>query len=97
MGAHNSYYKAEPVSGRIVTPLDVMTLIYQRSSGMTHIVAEPVSEILEVMGNDVCDAELVAARLSTRFDLGDPAQAKAIIAERLHELAALGLVERTDV
>jgi PqqD family protein of HPr-rel-A system len=97
MGAQNPYYKAEPVSGRVVTPLDVMTLIYQRSSGMTHIVAEPVPEILDVMGDDACDAALVAARLATRFDLGDPAQAKAIIAERLHELAALGLVERTDV
>jgi PqqD family protein of HPr-rel-A system len=97
MGAQNPYYKAEPASGRIVMPLDVMTLIYQRSSGMTHIVAEPVPEILDVMGDDACDPALVAARLATRFDLGDETQAKAIIAERLHELATLGLVERIDV
>lgn len=94
MGTPKLCYKAEPVSGRIVTPLDVMTLIYQRSSGLTHIVAESVPEILAAMGDDVCDVALVAARLATQFDLGDAAQAKAIIAERLEELATLGLVER---
>jgi PqqD family protein of HPr-rel-A system len=94
MGALNPYYKAEPVSGRIVMPLDVMTIIFQRVSGLTHIVAEPVPEILAAMGDDVCDAALVTARLATQFDLGDAAQAKAIIAERLKELATLGLVER---
>lgn len=94
MGALNPYYKAEPVSGRIVTPLDVMTVIFQRVSGITHIVAEPVPEILAAMGDDVCDVALVAARLAIQFDLGDAAQAKAIIADRLEELATLGLVER---
>ena len=97
MDAPNPSYKAEPASSRIVEPLDVMSLIYQRGSGITHIVAEPVPEILGVMGNDVCDVVLIAARLAGQFDLGNTSDVKAIIAERLEELAALGLVERVDV
>ena len=80
-----------------MTPLDAMSLIYQRSSGITHIVAEPVPEILGVMGDDACDVALIAARLAAQFDLGNALDARAIIAERLEELAALGLVERVDV
>jgi PqqD family protein of HPr-rel-A system len=91
-----SLYRTEPADQRVVTPLDAMTLIYQRRSGITHIVAEPVPEILAVMAGDVCDAALVAARLATTFDLGPLDEAKAVIAARLEELATLGLVERAD-
>ncbi len=86
-------YRAEPANERIIMPLDGMTLIYQRRSGITHIVAEPVPEILAAMGEDVVDVPLLTARLSAQFDLGDSIEAKAIIAARLKELAALGLVE----
>ena len=97
MGAPNPSYKAEPASSRIVTSLDAMSLIYQRSSGITHIVAEPVPEILGVMGDELCDVALIAGRLAAQFDLGNAPDARAVIAERLKELAALGLVERVDV
>jgi PqqD family protein of HPr-rel-A system len=86
-------YRAEPANERIIMPLDAMTLIYQRRSGITHIVAEPVPEILAAMGENIVDAPLLAARLGAQFDLGDRIEAKAIITARLEELAALGLVE----
>lgn len=89
-----AFYKAEPADQRIIEPLDAMTLIYQRRSGMTHIVAEPVQEILAAMGDDVIDAATVLQRLSDSFDLGDAAEAEAVIAARLDELAEFGLVER---
>jgi PqqD family protein of HPr-rel-A system len=96
MGDHSPSYRAEPASERIVQPLDMMTLIYQRRSGVTHIVAEPVPEILAAMGNDVCDAALIAARLAANYDLGNAQEARAVIAARLAELATLGLVECVD-
>jgi PqqD family protein of HPr-rel-A system len=89
----NNRYRAEPADARIVIALDAMTLIYQRRSGITHIVADPVPQILEAMGAAPCDPALIAARLSARYDLGVAAEAKAIIAARLLELAKLGLVE----
>ena len=47
-GPQSPTYRAEPVDQLLVEPLDAMTLIYQRRSGITHIVAEPVPEILMV-------------------------------------------------
>lgn len=85
-------YKAEPADQLLVEPLDAMTLIYQRRSGATHIVAEPVPEILRAMRDDALTAEAVMERLATEFDFAS-ADAAAIVAARLEELAALGIVE----
>ncbi len=95
MGDQSYSYRAGRPSERIIQPLDAMTLVYHRPSGVTHIVAEPVPEILAAMGEDVCDAALIAARLATQYDLGNAQAAKAVIAARLEELAALGLLERS--
>lgn len=86
-------YKAETAGRLLVEPLDAMTLIYQRRSGITHIVAEPVPEILAAMGEDALTADAVAQRLASEFEL-DSADAAEIVAARLEELAMLGLVER---
>lgn len=94
-GPQSPTYKAEPADQLLVEPLDAMTLIYQRRSGITHIVAEPVPEILAVMGDDVVSAHEVAARLARNFDL-DEADAVDVVAARLEELAQLGLVERQN-
>lgn len=94
MADTKTLYQAEPVDARIVEPLDMMTLIYQRRSGITHMVGEPVPQMLEAMGGDTIDAETLAARLAASFDLGGQDDAAALIAGRLEELAELGLVER---
>ena len=64
MGTQITSYKAEPALDRIVHSLDMMTLIYQRRSGITHIVADPVPQILDVMGDMPCDVALISARIS---------------------------------
>jgi PqqD family protein of HPr-rel-A system len=89
-------YRAEAAGALIVQPLDAMTLIFHRRSGITHIVAEPVPQILSVMGDAPCDAALIVARLSAQFDLGEAKAAREIISARLEELEKLGLVERID-
>jgi hypothetical protein len=58
------------------------------------LVAEPVPEILSVMGLDTVDAATVLARLAASFDLGNANDAVLAVAARLEELADLGLVER---
>lgn len=85
-------YQAETADQRIVEPLDAMTLIYQRRSGITHMVAEPVPEILAAMGNDAVSAAVLAERLAAQFDLSDSDDVVAVIEARLQELAELGLV-----
>lgn len=92
-GPQPTVYKAEPVDQLLVEPLDAMTLIYQRRSGITHIVAEPVPEILVAMGDAWLSAADVAKRLADMFEI-NVSDATAIVAVRLEELAQLGLLER---
>jgi PqqD family protein of HPr-rel-A system len=94
--ARNILYKAEPADQRLVEALDAMTLLYQRRSGITHMVAEPVPEMLAAMGDDAVDAATLVSRLEEQFDLGDTKDAVGVISARLEELAELGLVERVS-
>src|SRR3546814_2031062 len=63
-------------------------------SMQTHLVVSPVPEILDAMGADACTAARLAERLAATFDLDGTDDAQPILAERLSELAAMGLVER---
>lgn len=87
----SQYRAAAPATLRIV-PLDALTLIYHRASGITHIVDAPVPEIIEALGSEALGVDALLARLSERFDLAD-ADPMAL-AIRLDELVAAGLVER---
>lgn len=87
-------YRAADPDGLIQHPLDSMTLIFQRASGITHIVADPVPAIMEAMESITVDAEEIAKRLSAAYDLEDGADTADIVRARLEELCSLGLVER---
>ncbi len=87
-------YRAAASEGLIQHPLDSMTLIFQKSSGITHMVADPVPAILTVMGTDALTADDITGRLSDSYDLEDSGNAADIVLARLVELCSLGLVER---
>ncbi|MBK8373917.1 MAG: HPr-rel-A system PqqD family peptide chaperone [Sphingomonadales bacterium] len=80
----------------LVEPLDGLTLIYHRRSGVTHMVVEPVPQILAAMGEDALTLDQLLTRLSKDFDLGDAVEAKAVLAARIDELVDLGLVDKLD-
>jgi len=85
-------YRAAPAEALRVEPLGELTAIFDRRSVQTHLVVSPMPEMLAAMAGDACTASDLAVRLSKDFDLdaaGDPA---AVVAERLAELAAMGLV-----
>ncbi len=87
-------YRAAASEGLIQHPLDSMTLIFQKSSGITHVVADLVPAILTVMGADALTAEDITGRLSDSYDLEDSGDAADIVLARLVELSSLGLVEQ---
>ncbi len=87
-------YRATASEGLIQHPLDSMTLIFQKSSGITHVVADLVPAILTVMGADALTAEDITGRLSDSYDLEDSGDAADIVLARLVELSSLGLVEQ---
>lgn len=85
-------YQAAPKETLRIVPLDTLTLIYHRASGITHIVDSPVPEILEALAEKPLSETDLLARLAERFDLVDAHP--AALAARLDELIATGLVER---
>lgn len=85
------YRAADRASLRIV-PLDVLTALYHRASGQTHIVEAPVPEILTALGDETLGIPAILERLARDYALVDPDP--AALADRLEELAAAGLVTR---
>ncbi len=70
--------------------LDGLSAIYHRTSGATHVVAEPVPQIFKAFGNDTLTLAELLTRLGADYDLADDVEG-ALIA-RLDELVTLGLV-----
>tara|TARA_R110000772_G_scaffold157423_1_gene268619 strand:- start:269 stop:547 length:279 start_codon:yes stop_codon:yes gene_type:complete len=87
-------YRAAASDRLIQHPLDSMTLIFQKASGITHIVTDPVPAILEVMAEDALTADDIAQRLAVSFDLENNVDTTDIVLARLVELCSLGLVEQ---
>jgi PqqD family protein of HPr-rel-A system len=84
-------YRADPPDGLRFVPLDSLTAIYHRASGQTHVVAEPVPQILAAMGDDALDVDTLRDRLG----LPDTIDTRGLLCERLGELVETGLVTRT--
>jgi PqqD family protein of HPr-rel-A system len=87
-------YRAASKDDLIWHALDSMTLLFHRTSGITHMLADPAPAILEVMADAPLSAAEIAARLMAEFDLESGADTENIVHARLAELADLGLVAR---
>ena len=84
-------YRAAPAATLRIEPLDALTLIYHRASGITHLVDSPVPELLDLLAESLTLDQALTA-LAERFDLVDPD--RDALAARIDELVASGLVER---
>ncbi len=80
-------------------PLGGLEAIYHVPSGITHLLAEPVPDLLDALDGlkpgEFVTAGQVLALVAERFDIvGDePGEApEAVVSERLAELGALGLI-----
>lgn len=81
-------YEAEAEDAIRRVPLDSLTALYHRPSGQTHLVAAPVPELLDALAVEPRDA----AALLAAMGIDDDAEARAVLAARLDELIAIGLV-----
>lgn len=84
-------YRAAPAATLRIVPLDVLTLVYHRASGITHVVDAPVPELLEMLGGRSLTLDETLTELAAAHDLIDPD--RGALAARLDELIAAGLVE----
>ena len=78
---------------RVVT-LDDLTALYHRASGQTHIVAEPVPQILALLGEGGLTVSDLLTALARDFGLEVNAESEATLQARLDELCASGLVSQ---
>lgn len=86
MGA--TRYRAPPAEGLVVVPLDEIVAIFHRASGITHLVAPPVPELLNLMAGRWTTLD----DIERTFELIDGDRAGLIA--MFDELAVAGLVER---
>jgi len=83
-------FSADPADGFKIVPLDGLTALYHRRSGMTHVLAEPAPEIIRALAGQTLDVAVLASALGVDWS---PDNASALIA-RLDELCEAGLVSR---
>ncbi len=70
--------------------VDGITLIYHRNSGATHVVNEPLPEILDALKNKA----LGIGQLLEALGIAQDDEAEAALQARLNELVASGLIEQ---
>ncbi len=89
-----SLYAADPPETMRMEEVEGLTLLYHRTSGLTHFLAPPAPQILEALADGPASAAQIAERMGQTFEIesDDPA---AAVAARLAELEAAGLVWRT--
>jgi len=87
-------YRAAPQDDLIWHPLDSMTLLFHRPSGITHMLADPAPAILKVLAEARLTTAEIASRLEAAFDIDPNPETESIVEARLAELSDLGLVAR---
>ena len=86
-------YIADPPEDTETVPLEALSALYHRPSGMTHILAPPAPQILAALAGRAGDAAEVLARMGDAFEV-EAEDPEAAIEARLAELEAAGLVRR---
>lgn len=75
-----------------MTPLDGLTALYHRTSGITHIVAEPVPQILDIIRQTPLSETALFDQLVAQYDVPATTETRAAFASRLDELKEVGLL-----
>lgn len=86
--------QADPPAGLIASAIEGFTALYHRRSGQTHIVAEPVPQILALLGKAPLSIVGLQAALAAENDLEAEGDLTAALLDRLGELEGIGLVWR---
>lgn len=87
-------WQIAPVDQIRFEPLNALTLAFDRRSGQTHMLASPLPEICQTLRAGPATTDAIAQRLAEQFEVTGEGDTHALVAERLTELAAMGLVER---
>lgn len=87
-------FTTDPPEARLSAELDGFTLVFHRPSGMTHMLAAPAPELLDALAEGPAGADELVELFAAGDTIEDRAEARSVIAARLAELEAAGLVAR---
>jgi PqqD family protein of HPr-rel-A system len=87
-------FRADPADCFRVAQLDEFAALYHRRSGVTHIISEPVPEILAALADQPRTIDELLDYLSTHHKLEGGGEIREALVERLAELELAGLVFR---
>ncbi len=85
-------YRAESVDGLIETPLDALTSLYHRPSGATHLVGEPLSQILDALRDIALSVADLLAKLGQQQEVVADGDALSALQSHIDALMSIGLV-----
>ncbi len=89
-------YRAAARDAYVVRPVDDLTLVYHRPSGMTHVVSPAVVAILDLLHERTLGVGDVCAALAENHDLdGEGDEIGRVVGARLEEMAAMDIIDRT--
>jgi PqqD family protein of HPr-rel-A system len=74
----------------IIVEVDGVSLLYHRSAGATHVVTEPLPQIVAALAAGPANLDGLLDRLGLKADEDNEAQ----LAARLEEMEASGLISR---
>jgi len=94
-GEARQYFRGAP-DELLVRPLEGLTLIYHRPSGVTHIVDSPVPEILSQLDAEPRPASMLLARLARQYELEDGEGALDPLVAHLETLCEVGLARAVE-
>lgn len=83
-------FRAPPADALLIRELDGLFALFHRPSGMTHLLASPAPELLELLGERALTRRELLDVLVVRYDVPDAAG--DLLDARLDELIAVGLV-----
>lgn len=83
-------YAAPPADAVTAVELEPFVALYDRRSGITHLLTEPAPQLLEMLASGPLSFPELCTRLAGTFDLPDLTD--AALAARLDELVAAGLL-----
>ncbi|WP_339706898.1 HPr-rel-A system PqqD family peptide chaperone [uncultured Sphingosinicella sp.] len=88
-------YRAAARDAYVVRPVDDLTLVYHRPSGMTHVVSPAVVAILDLLHGRTLGIGEVCEQLAQHHDLdGEGDDIARVVTARLNEMAAMDIIDR---
>jgi PqqD family protein of HPr-rel-A system len=87
-------FTVDPEENYRSVDLGGLTALFHLRSGMTHILAPPAPQILEILAEGPADIAEILLRLQDRFDLDPQEDMAGAVEARLAELEAAGLAAR---